>query len=49
MNPSTLRLTLTLLVLGLLARDPARAQQARWEPGAGSLAFEQPSQLQLVF
>ena len=49
MNPSTFRLTLTLVLLALLARAPALAQRVYWEPGAGSLAFEQASQLQLIF
>ena len=49
MNPPTLRFTLTLVFLALLARAPALAQRVYWEPGSGSLAFEQASQLQLVF
>jgi len=42
------RLLLLPLLLTLLL-GTARAQRVYWEPGAGSLAFNQVSQLQLVF
>ncbi|HTX65668.1 MAG TPA: BatD family protein [Opitutaceae bacterium] len=44
-----LRRLLLLPVLLAAAAGPARAQRVYWEPGAGSLAFNQASQLQLVF
>jgi len=40
---------LTLPLLLALTLGLARAQRVYWEPGAGSLAFNQVSQLQLVF
>ena len=49
MKPSPFRLTIALLLLTTLSLATARAQRVYWEPGAGSLAFEQASQLQLVF
>ncbi len=49
MKPSPLRLTIALLLLAMLPLATARAERVYWEPGAGSLAFEQASQLQLIF
>ena len=44
-----LRRLLLLPVLLAAAAGPARAQRVYWDPGAGSLAYNQASQLQLVF
>jgi tetratricopeptide (TPR) repeat protein len=43
------RSTVTLSLALALAAGTAQAQRVYWEPGAGSLAFNQVSQLQLVF
>lgn len=40
---------LALLVAAFLAVAPARAQTVRWEPGAGTLAYNQLTELRLVF
>ena len=40
---------LTFALLLALASGDALAQRVYWEPGAGSLAYNQVSQLQLVF
>ena len=49
MKPPLSRSTLLLSLLLALTAAVAFAERVYWEPGAGSLAFNQVSPLQLVF
>ena len=49
MKPHTSRFFLLLALLTVLFAGTALAERVYWEPGAGSLAYGQPSQLQLIF